>query len=145
MAKVVEVDSKSQLISEVFPVWKIVFVGAALGAAYWCITALLGRYTSSLSNASDIATVIVATLGVTVLVGMRVVQPLIVALASGASLWGLAQLTDGLGTTEAILWSVLLYCLAYILFTWVVRYVRVVPVLVVMTLIIIIVRMIINL
>jgi hypothetical protein len=156
MAKVIETDIESRAIGASYSLWQIALVGVALGALYWCLTALIEHYIidpifcRSISNAltclnstsisGDIATILVAAVGITVILRLYMARPLIIAVAVGASLWGLAMWTDGLVWGEAIGWSMLLYGLAYILFSWVARYARVIPALVVTILIIVAVR-----
>jgi len=75
----------------------------------------------------------------------RMAQPLIIAVASGAALWGLSRWTGGLGWGEVMLWDIALYTLAYITFSWVARYLKVIPVIVTTILIIVIVQIIASL
>jgi hypothetical protein len=156
MAKVIKTDIESRAIGESYSLWQIALVGVALGALYWCLTAFIEHYIidpifcRSLSNASTclnstsisggIATILVAAIGITVILRLYMARPLIIAAAVGIALWGLAQWTDGLVWGEAMAWSMLLYGLAYALFSWIARYVRVVPVVIAMLLIIIAVR-----
>ncbi|HEU4830692.1 MAG TPA: hypothetical protein VFS65_00795 [Candidatus Saccharimonadales bacterium] len=156
MAKVVKEEPQSQQVAILYPVWKIALIGAGLGAIYWALTALISKYiidplfcrsvtdaavcVNSTSVSGDIATVLVATLGIVVLLRLRVAQPLITAVASAVALWGLARWTDGLAWAEIVLWSAVLYALAYTLFSWIARYSRVAYVLIATILVIIIVR-----
>ena len=156
MAKVIETDIESRAIGASYSLWQIASVGAALGALYWCLTALIERYIidpifcrsvssaltclNSTSISGDIATILIAAIGITVILRLYMARPLIIAIAVGASLWGLAMWTNGLMWGEAIAWSMLLYGLAYTLFSWIARYTRVIPVLVVMMLIVVAVR-----
>jgi len=145
MAEVITEDIEAQTTSALYSVRRIALVGVILGVFYWVIVSLLGVFVDSAIVCGDIATILVATLGVIIMLRLRMSQPLIVALASGLSLWGLASWTSGLLWIEIIAWNILLYGLAYTLFSWVSRYNRVVPVLMVITLIIIAVRITITL
>ena len=57
-----------------------------------------------------------------VMIKLRMVQPLIVSVATASVLWGLAEWTNGLALWEVILWNVATYMTAYLLFCWIVRY-----------------------
>jgi len=140
MARVIKWDTESQTTSTSYSFWRVALFGALLGAIYWALTVLIGRFISSISISGNIASILVATLGIILMLRFRMAQPLIVAVAAGVSLWGLSQWTDGLGWIEIIVWSSLLYGLAYTLFSWIARYARVVPVLIAIILIIIILR-----
>lgn len=156
MAKVIQEDTQSQQVATTYPVWKIALTGAGLGAIYWILTVLIGKYvidpifcrsvtdaaacTNSVGIAGDVATVLIAALGVMIMLRLRVVQPLIIAVASAAALWGLSRWTEGLVWAEIVAWSVLLYALAYALFSWISRYSRIIPVLIAVIVAIIIVR-----
>ena len=76
------------------------------------------------------------------MLNLHMARPLLVATASTISLWGLAQLTSGLGWLEIILWSVLLYCLAYTLYSWISRYKQTLPVLIAIIIIVVSLRII---
>jgi hypothetical protein len=75
----------------------------------------------SFGVAGNIATIIVAILGVFALVRTLQPRPIIIAVAAAAVLWGLGQYLNGLAWYEAILWSVVLYAATYILFGLVAR------------------------
>ncbi|HZJ34519.1 MAG TPA: hypothetical protein VFD55_00710 [Candidatus Angelobacter sp.] len=140
MARVIKWDTESQTISTSYSFWRVALFGALLGVIYWGLTVLIGRFINSISISGNIASILVATLGIILMLRFRMAQPLIVAVATGVSLWGLSQWINGLGWIEIIAWSALLYGLAYTLFSWVARYARVVPVLIAIILIIIILR-----
>lgn len=145
MVTIINNDTEQQVISPSYSIWKIALIGVALGVIYWGLTAIINRSINSVNIAGDISAIIVAVLGIFVMLRLLIAQPLIIALASGMALWGLANWTMGLAWGEAIAWSVLLYGLAYVLFSWIARYVRVMPVLAAMTIIIIIVRIVVAL
>lgn len=143
MASIVYDDDKPAGLGGRYSIARIALIGAVLGALYVGLTALLNNWTDSISMAGNIATVLVALIGIVVMVRLRMVQPLLVAVASAASLWGLSGLTDGLVWFETMAWAVALYCLAYALFSWISRYDRVVPVLSIIAMIIITIRIVI--
>ena len=144
-----------------YSIWLISLVGAALGALYWGITTVIDRFIvnpifcnassesahclQSIGLSGDIATILVATIGIVVMVSLHMVRPLIIAVASGAVLWGLAAWTNGLAWGEVIVWNTLLYCLAYILFSWIARYSRIRSVIIAMLFIVIAIRIVVAL
>jgi len=75
-----------------------------------------------------------------VMVTMRMARPIIIVLACAATLWGLASVTSSFSLGEIIAWDVILYALAYTLFSWISRYSKVVPVLLSIVAIIVIAR-----
>ena len=115
-------------------------VGVLLGVIYWVLMALISYYIKPTNISGDIITIIVATLGIVVMLRLHMAQPLIIAVATGASLWGISGWTSGLVWWETVAWIVLLYGLAYVLFSWVARYARALPVLITMVFVIIVVR-----
>lgn len=139
MAKIIESNIESNPVSKSYSIWKIATVGVVLGIIYWSLTIFVSRYIES-NIASDVATIITATLGVITMLSLRMARPLLVALAAAMSLWGLGALTSGLVWYEAIAWTLLLYTLAYILFSWIARFARIVPVLIVAITIIVLLR-----
>ncbi|HRN90771.1 MAG TPA: hypothetical protein PLZ58_02270 [Candidatus Saccharibacteria bacterium] len=157
MAKVIKEETiQAQVISPIYSAWRITAVGAALGAVYWGLTALIDYFIitpvfcrsagnttvclNSVSVSGDIATILVAVIGIAIMIRLRIMQPLIIAVASAAVLWGLGGWTNGLAWGEIVAWSALLYGLAYLLFSWIARYNRIVPVLVYIVAIILIIR-----
>ena len=144
MAKIISSSTDLQAPGVVYSVWKIALTGAALGAIFWGLTSFLVGFLS-LAVAGDIATILVLIAGVGLMIFLRMPQPLITALASAASLWGLATWSDGLGWAEVLAWGVGLYCLAYILFSWAARYVKIVPAVAAILVIVIIARIVVSL
>lgn len=156
MAKIILDDSQPRAVSLSYSWWMIALIGAAMGVLYWALTLLVGHFivdplscndavdastcANSLEISGNVAGILVATIGLGVLVRLRVLRPLIVAIATAVALWGLAGWTDGLGWAEVVAWSVLLYALCYVLFSWISRYARSVPVLVAVAGIVIIAR-----
>jgi hypothetical protein len=161
MAKVIERDVQSQEISGLYSIWKLVIIGAVSGLLFWLLTFLLENFViaplfcgsangatacaNKLMISGNIAMIIVAVAGIIAMVRLRMTQPLIVAVATVAALWGLAQWTGGLPIWEMIMWSGLVYLMAYLLFSWIVRFDRIWPVVVIILIIIIGIRIAINL
>lgn len=123
--------------------WRAGLLGVGLGIIFWVLTALLNRYVVSVSVcqglttcsdsvtvAGDIATILVAFIGLLLTMAIHVYRPLIVVVAVAVVTWGLGSWVDGLWWLEALGWSALLYGLAYLLFSWVTQYQRLVSVLV---------------
>jgi hypothetical protein len=140
MAKIIESDTERHVISKQYSLWRIILIGALLGVFHYYLTVFIGRYVDSTITSGDIATVLVATAGIIIMISLRMTQPLIIAIASGVALWGLAQWTDGLVWSEAVAWSVLLYGLSYTLFSWIARYTLAIPVVSATVLVVILVR-----
>jgi len=141
MAKVIDSDTGLKTVSASYSPVRVALTGIVLGIVYYFLTVLLNKYfIKSVTVSGDVATILVATLGIMVMLRLRMAQPLIIAIASGAALWGLSQWTGGLSWGEVIAWNVILYGLAYILFAWIARYSRALPVLIAIVIVIIIVR-----
>lgn len=116
---------------------RIIVTGAGLGAVWWVLTVILKNYiiepiacrdlsnaavcVDSLGVAGAIATVLVAILGAFLLVRTLQPRPIIIAIAVAALLWSLGYYITGLAWYEGLLWGVLLYALAYVLFGLVAR------------------------
>lgn len=161
MVNVITTKTESQTVGELYSWWRIGLIGVGLGIIYCVLTIIIKSYIidpifcHSASNASscldsigmsgDMATILVAAIGIAIMLRFVMARPLIVAVASGAVLWGLARWTDGLFWFEIATWSMLLYGLAYTMFSWIARYMRIVPVLIIMTAIVVIVRVSISL
>ncbi|MEI6228743.1 MAG: hypothetical protein WCP11_01825 [Candidatus Saccharibacteria bacterium] len=144
MAKIISTSTDTGVGNISYSAWKIAIIGAALGAIFWGLV-VVGRVFLPLATASNIATVAVAVIGVALMLLMRMPQPLITAVAAAAALWGLAVWSDGLSWAEIVVWSVALYCLSYVMFSWIARYAKVVPVLLFVTIVIILARVAISL
>ncbi len=146
MATVIVDETHPQAVSPVYLWWRIALIGAAVGILYWTLSFLVSHYiidqlfchssvdalacSNSVNLAGNIATILVATIGLAVLVGLRVLRPLVIAAATAIVLWGLAGWTDGFAWGEIAFWSALLYSLSYVLFSWISRYSRSIPVLI---------------
>lgn len=145
MARLIVPDTETTLVTHGYEWWRIALLGAAIGVLHWAIAAfvstfvvdqLLCRSTVSIAScaqsgivAGDIATIIVAVIGLVILVRMKILRPLVVAVASAILLWGLPVMTNGLAPGEVIFWSAVTYGLTYSLFAWLSRYARTMPVL----------------
>lgn len=156
MAKLILDETQPRAVSLSYSWWMMALIGAALGVLYWGLTMLVGHFiidplfcsdavnastcSNSVGISGNVAGILVATIGLGVLVRLSILRPLIIAIATAAALWGLAGWTDGLGWAEIVAWSTLLYALCYILFSWISRYAKSVPVLVAAVTIVIIAR-----
>jgi len=145
MAEVINNDDELNPTFAPYSIWRVSLIGAVSGFLYWGLTSIINLATNSINIAGDIATVVIATFAILLMVRMRMAQPLIIAVATGLALWGLAGLTSGLAIYEIIIWSILLYGLAYALFSWITKINQVVPVLLLIALSIVIVRIVLSL
>ena len=161
MVEVVQEERYPEDISMSFSWWQIAITGAAIGALYGILTYLIGHFliepmycgshlnVTSCSNVTgisgNIATIIVATIGLGIMVSLRVVRPIIVVVATGILLWGLSVWTVGLNWGEIVAFSAVLYTLSYLTFAWICRYNQTMPVIIVAILISVVSRIVINL
>ena len=139
MAVIINSSTEAPAVSVFYSAWKIALVGAGLGTIHWGLTLLFKNFLS-LAAAGDIATILVAATGVMVMLFLRMAQPLITAVAAGVALWGMSVWSDGLGWAVIVAWSVVLYCIAYTLFSWVARYVQPIVVVIAIAIIVILAR-----
>ena len=156
MAKVIVDETQPQAVSLSYSWWRIALVGAAIGIIYWALTAVVSHFiidqlfcrssvsalacSNSVGLAGNIASILIAAVGLVVLVRLRVLRPLIVVVATAIVSWGLASWTEGLAWGEIAFWSALLYSLSYVLFSWISRYSRTIPVLISVALVVIVAR-----
>lgn len=161
MVKIVREDTYPQPISMSFSLWQIVLTGASVGALYFLLTYLIGHYvieslycgsnlnsancSNSIGIAGNIATILAGTIGLGVMISLRVVRPIIVAVSTALLLWGLSVWTAGLDWGEVVLWSTALYAVSYVLFAWICRYNQTMPIIIVAILISVIARIVISL
>jgi hypothetical protein len=145
MAKIVKSDIDSQVFTAFYPFWRIVIIGAVTGALFWGVTLAMDNYTNSISLAGNIATIITAIIAVAAMVRLQVAQPLIIATLAGAALWGLSEWVDGLFWAESIAISAALYLLTYVLFSWILRFKKSLPILVGAVFVLISIRIVITL
>lgn len=156
MANVIPEDIKAKPAVAVYSMWLICLVGAILGLAFWGLARILDNFmieTIFCHSATSVTTCLQATaisgaiaaifitaLGIIVMISLKMVRPLIIALSSTFVLWDLAVWTSGLAWFEAIMWCIFLYATAYVLFSWIARYLLIKPVLITMLIIIVIAR-----
>lgn len=110
--------------------------GAGLGLLSWLLTILVKQVifvplfcgdptnaacVGATGSAGVLALIVAGIVGLLGLVRLGVYRPLLVALAAAVSLWGVALWTGEMQWYEAAAWSVLLYALVYVVFTWLVR------------------------
>ncbi len=140
MAKIISRNVESNTVIESLPIWRVVILGILLGVSYWFLTLVLSRYIDSIGVSGDIATIIVAAVGIVTMLNLHMTRPLLIAVGTAVSLWGLAKLTNGLNEIEIVFWSALIYGISYTLFYWLNRYKRIVPVLIASIIIVVITR-----
>jgi hypothetical protein len=161
MAKVINSDVDSQIISPNYSFWKVIFTGALLGLLFCLLSMAIKKYfvssvfcksaadayicANSINISGNIATIIIAIVSIITMVKLRMVQPLIVSVAAAATLWELTLWSTGLSVAEAIVWSMLTYVLAYVLFSWVARLMRIFPVIIITMVIILAAHFVTNL
>lgn len=118
--------------------WKIGLVGAALGVVQWVLAGIIRQFiveplfcgsqfdaamcSNALVLAGDMATVLVAVVGLFALIRLGVFRPIVVVIATAIATWGVSGWTMGMGVSEVIAWTAVLYGLSYALFTWMSRY-----------------------
>ncbi len=140
MAKVIETSVESQIVGSSYSLWKNLLIGIILGLLYYGLVIILGNYIKTASVSDGIATIIVATVGILVMARFYMPQALLINVAVGASLWGLNEWTSGLAWYEILGFGVLLYGLGYVLFSWVARFTKVIPVIIAMVVIVVAAR-----
>lgn len=132
MAKVI-VDEQAVIVQPWWAKGRIEAVGALLGLSWWILTAILNQYViepfacrdlataaaciNSYAVSGSVATVIAAVIGVFALVRAIQPRPIIIAVATAALLWDFAAYMTGLAWYETLLWAILIYALAYWLFS----------------------------
>lgn len=145
MAKIISNSTDlTQTADATYSVWKIALMGVILGIIYIFLGIIFKNF-FSVEVAGNLAMIFVAIIGVIFMILLRVLQPLITAVAVGVALWGLFGLADGLGWFEAIVWASVLFSATYVLFSWVINNTRLTYALVAITLIIIAARVAISL
>lgn len=136
MAKATIINTEPRAIGASQSIWKVVLLAFGLGLIYWVISFfvekyIIGKFFCGLQTAlicqnivnvsGNIAIILTAIIGIVLMVRLRMVQPLIVSVASSIVLWGISSWTNGLVWYETIVCDVVLYLLAYVLFSWIVR------------------------
>ena len=156
MAKIISSDVKSQTVGSYYPFWRIILMSAISGIGLVLLMFLINSFifrpiacnlsidavacANSAVITGNIATIIIAIVGIYIMVRLKLARPLIVAAATAITLWGLMQWMSGLSVIEMICWSVLLYVLAYTLFSWLARIIKIGPALILMSIAVIVVR-----
>jgi hypothetical protein len=117
---------------------QILVLGAVLGLVAWAVSAVVTNYVISPlfckadgGNfsvcaqggllASNIASLLVGALAVVALLRLGVFRPLLISLAVVISLWGIGPWMGALPWYESLAWTVLLYAVAYLAFSWLAR------------------------
>lgn len=155
MAKVIANDADTRYVGGPYPWVYVVVLGAVIGALVWGSSLLLERYVidplacgastivacgRSYEIAVGIATVFGLIIGVWGLLRIGIYRPLIAALASLGVLWSLPLWVVGLAWYEALLFCMGSYAISYALFGWIMRYSRLIPVLIATVLIVVTIR-----
>lgn len=115
-------------------------IGALTGVVGWLINIFLQNYfiepvfcsssdsSSICSNGSAIAWTLAHILAigasVVAMVGAVIYRPLLIALATFVTVWGIHGWLDGLEWWSATLWQMLIFALAYGAYAWIARIVR---------------------
>lgn len=115
---------------------RVVLVGALVGLVTWGLAHILDTYVfkgiicqgsatmkceSSFNYASSSAMIVAAALGALALAKLQVFRSLLAVIATTVGLWGLVVMVEELSWQVAVLLSVLLFAVAYSVFTWVAR------------------------
>lgn len=131
MAKAV-VETTDRRIYGTFGWAQVGLIGGVLGATGYGLALLIGKYVidplvcrgDSLAAcaqsevlAVNIAAVVVAIVGATLLIRMHIHRAVGVALAALIAFWNLRLLAEGLPWFESLAWFVIVYALGYLLFT----------------------------
>jgi len=145
MAKFVKTEVESQSYDYNFSSASVILTGLIVGITAFIATLLLNNFINTLSTAGNLATLLAAVIGFVVLFRFRIAKGFVIAVASALSLWGLALWVDGLVWYEAIIFSCLLYALAYFVFAWMARMKNYYLVILAAVLTVVVVRLIVNL
>lgn len=131
MAKAV-VETTDRRIYGTFGWAQVGLIGGILGAVWYGLSLLIGNYivdplicrgdaleacAQSGALAVNIAGVVVAIIGATLLIRMHIHRAMGVALAGLIAFWNLQILTEGLPWFESLAWFILINALGYLLFT----------------------------
>ena len=162
MAKVIKSEQSKDVVAT--PWWgkgAIIYVGLCMGLLWWVLTALLRQYIveplacRDLSSATacintvgisgNIATVIVAIVGMILLVRTAQPRPVLIAVAAAILLWGLGIVVDAFTWWGALLWAVFFYLTSYLLFFLVAKIPRLGGALLVAALLLAVVRLLLTL
>ena len=140
MAELIDSSVDSQVIGSSYSLWKYILIGVFLGLLHHGVFILLGNYIKTDSVTDAISTIIVGTIGTVVMARFYIPQALLINIAAGASIWGLSGWVTGLMWYEIVGFSMLLYGLSYVLFSWVARFTKFMPVIISMLVIVVAAR-----
>ncbi len=134
----------NQLNNSSYSIWKNAAIGGILGIVYILIY-LAFRPLLPLVAAGGIAMILTAVTGISVMIWQKMVQPLIIAVSISVLLWGLAVWFDGLAWFEIAIWCMVLFSMAYVLFSGLINYLRLIFALIAIILIVIVARVVVGL
>ncbi|MFZ2836561.1 MAG: hypothetical protein WAZ21_04535 [Candidatus Saccharimonadales bacterium] len=117
---------------------QVAILGAILGAIAWLVAVAIsnfvidplfckadgGNFSVCAQGgllASNIASLLVGGLAVVALLRLGIFRPLLIALAVVITLWGLGPWMGALAWYESLAWTVVLYAVAYLTFSWLAR------------------------
>lgn len=156
MARLIVDESYPTQVSSLYSWWQVGAVGLGAGLLYLLLTWLLGQfvidpifcgtaYNSQICGGSteisgNIANVLVTVVGLGALIRLGVLRPLVIALATGICVWGLAGWTEGLGWGEVAAWTLAIFGLSYLAFSWISRHTHSLTVLIASLVIVILAR-----
>lgn len=161
MAKIIKSEVESRVLSMSYSLWQVILIGVSSGLLYWFFTVSIGKYIidpffcnntlsnftcmNSVSISGNIASIIIAIASILIMLKVRLSRPLVVAVAVVAALWGLSGWTIGLSVGEIVFWDIIIYVLAYLLFSWIACYMKIMIVLAIMSVVVLMVRIVTNL
>lgn len=99
-------------------IFKVSVIGLVSGGIFYGLYLILVHHLPSIT-AGHVAMIVAATISLFIMVFLKSSRPLIVVLASLASLWNLNNLISYLNPIESIIASLIIYTLAYSFFGWV--------------------------
>jgi len=150
-----------QSIRKAYPSIYILIAGSTLGVVFWVLMSLLGHFitdpvlcrgtasviascSQSHAIASNLAAIITGLVGIGILIKLLIPRPAISLILVTGILWGLGDWEVGLQWFEAVIWSILLYTISLLLFTWLTRYNRLSIVLLASLIVLIVARSIVS-
>ncbi|MEI6053989.1 MAG: hypothetical protein WCQ49_01330 [Candidatus Saccharibacteria bacterium] len=127
MVKIIAANNESRLLILSKYELQATFSGVVVGFVSWLLTIAFSNFLT-LSLSASLSVVAATVIGIWMMILLKIPQPLIVAVAASAALWGIVFWAEGLSLAGAMIWHVALYALAYTLFSWITRYARPIPV-----------------
>ena len=136
MAKVIIQPAGDRYVGGGYNWLKIGAIGVMAGALTWIVAWALGSFVidpllcrdstlqacgQSGAIAGNLAAIVTAVLGATILIRLHIRHALWIVAAVVLTFWSLNALTGPLFWIEAIAWTAGLYGLGYVLFTWIMR------------------------